>query len=73
MSAAARPLLLVVALATAGCGGSPQQPAEANNTAVVSEVEQLPPDESSATTSGELANGATETPPDPMAGNTGSP
>ena len=70
MCAAAKALLAVLALAAAGCGGSPQEePVEANNAAVVSEIEQLPPDESVATTMGELANGVDEPPPDPMAGN----
>jgi hypothetical protein len=73
MSAAAKTLLAVLALAVAGCGGSPQEPVQANNAAVVSEIEQLPPDESVATTTGELVNGVDEPPPDPMAGNETSP
>lgn len=56
MRAAASSLALLLALSA--CNDSPQQ-AETNN-AAVTEVEALPPDESVATPTDELANGAAE-------------
>jgi hypothetical protein len=56
MRAAASLLALIVTLAA--CNDSPQQ-AEANNSAVT-EVEALPPDESVATPTDQLDNGADE-------------
>ena len=57
MSAAAKPILLL-ALALSACGETPKQ-AETNN-AAATDIEALPPDESVATPSDELANGAAE-------------
>ncbi len=57
MSAAARSIVLL-ALALAACSEAPKD-AETNN-AAVSDVEALPPDESVATPTDELANGAAE-------------
>jgi hypothetical protein len=73
MSAAAKTLLALLTLAAAGCGDPSQQSAQANNTAAISDVEQLPPDESVATTSGELANGVDEPQADPLADNGAAP
>ena len=56
MRAAASSLLVFLALAA--CNDAPQQ-AETNNSAVT-EIEALPPDESVATPTDELANGAAE-------------
>jgi hypothetical protein len=52
------PVIMAPMLTLAACNDSPQQ-AEANNSAVT-EIEALPPDESVATPTDELANGATE-------------
>ena len=49
---------LALSLALTGCSDSPQQGETGN--AAVTEVEALPPDESVATPSDELANGAAE-------------
>jgi hypothetical protein len=57
MSAAARPILFV-ALALTACSDAPKD-AETNN-AAVTDIEALPPDESAATPTDELANGATD-------------
>ncbi len=57
MSAAARSIVLL-ALALCACGEAPKD-AE-TNTAAVTEVEALPADESAATPTDELANGAAE-------------
>ena len=58
MRAAARPCaLLGLVLAIAACG-EPSQ--EAANNAAVTDIEALPADESTMTTTGELANGAIE-------------
>ena len=57
MSVAARPILLL-AFALAACREAPKE-TETNN-AAVTDIEALPPDESVATPSDELANGATE-------------
>ena len=58
MSAAARPLL--IALMLAGCGGPDQSDNAMVSANSPAGVEALPPDESVATTSEELANGANE-------------
>ena len=59
MSAAARILaLLWLGLAVAACGEAEQ---DSGNNAAVTEIEALPPDESVATPSDELANGSAET------------
>ena len=59
MSAAARSgALLWLALALAACGGAPED--AASNNAAATDIEALPPDESAATPTGDLANGATE-------------
>ena len=50
---------LATLAALAACSDAPQQ-AETNNAAAVTEVEALPPDESAATPTDELANGAVE-------------
>ena len=50
--------LLPFLLALAACNDAPQQ--TATNNAAVTEIESLPPDESVATPSHELANGAAE-------------
>lgn len=55
MSAAVNRLVLMV-LALAACGETTRE-AEANN-AAVTDIEALPPDESVATPTDELANGA---------------
>lgn len=62
MSAATKALPLVVALALAGCGGAPDEQnfTITNEVPEDAEVEALPADESAATSSGELANGAAE-------------
>jgi hypothetical protein len=52
------PVIMAPMLTLAACNDSPQQ-AEGNNSAVT-EIEALPPDESVATPTDELANGATE-------------
>ena len=57
MSAAARPILLL-AIALSACSEAPKD-AETNN-AAVTDIEALPPDESAATPTDELANGATD-------------
>ena len=57
MSAAARSILLL-AFALTACSEAPKD-AETNN-AAVTDVEALPPDESAATPTDELANGAAE-------------
>jgi starvation-inducible outer membrane lipoprotein len=57
MSAAARSIVLL-ALALSACSEAPKD-AETNN-AAVTEVEALPADESAATPTDELANGAAE-------------
>ena len=57
MSAAARSIVLL-ALALSACSEAPQD-SETNN-AAVTDVEALPPDESVATPTDELANGAAE-------------
>ena len=57
MSAAARPILLL-ALALTACSEAPND-AETNN-AAVTDIEALPADESAATPTDELANGAAE-------------
>ncbi|HEU5285642.1 MAG TPA: hypothetical protein VFU20_03900 [Sphingomicrobium sp.] len=59
MSAAARSGILL-ALALAACNGAPRD-SETDN-AAVTDVEALPPDESAATPTDQLANGATEPP-----------
>ena len=51
--------LLGLSLALAACSDAPQQ-AETDNAAAVTEVEALPPDESAATPTDELANDAAE-------------
>jgi hypothetical protein len=56
MRAAASSLALLLALAA--CNDAPQQ-AEADN-AAITDIEALPPDESVATPTDELANGAAE-------------
>ena len=56
MRAAASSLALLLALAA--CNDAPQQ-AETDN-AAITDIEALPPDESVATPSDELANGAAE-------------
>lgn len=59
MRAADRPLaLLVLGLALAACDRAPSD-ASTNNAAVM-EIEALPPDESVATPTNELVNGADE-------------
>ena len=59
MSAAARSGALIgLAVALAACGQGPD--GAASNNAAATDVEALPPDESAATPTGELANGATE-------------
>ena len=57
MRAAARSLALL-ALAAAACGETARD--DPANNAAVADVEALPPDESVATTSEELANGVDE-------------
>ena len=57
MFAAARSIVLL-ALALAACGEAPKD-SETNN-AAVTDVEALPPDESAATPTDELANGDAE-------------
>ena len=57
MSAAARPILLL-ALALTACSEAPKD-TETNN-AAVTDIEALPPDESAATPTDELANGAAD-------------
>ena len=57
MSAAARPILLL-AIALSACSEAPKD-AETNN-AAVTDIEALPPDESAATPTDELANGAAD-------------
>ena len=58
MSAAARSFaLLWLALAVAACS---QAPPDALNNAAAADIEALPPDESVATPTDELANGAVE-------------
>lgn len=57
MSAAARSIILL-ALALSACSEAPKD-SETNN-AAVADVEALPPDESAATPTDELANGAAE-------------
>ena len=57
MSAAARSILLL-SFALAACSEAPKE-AETNN-AAVTDIEALPPNESVATPSDELANGAAE-------------
>ena len=57
MSAAARPILLL-ALALTACSDAPKD-ADTNN-AAVTDVEALPADESAATPTDELANGAAD-------------
>jgi hypothetical protein len=57
MSAAARSILFL-ALALSACSEAPKD-SETNN-AAGAEVEALPPDESAATPTDELANGAAE-------------
>ena len=57
MSAAARSILLL-ALALCACKQAPKD--AATNNAAVTDVEALPPDESAATPTDELANGADE-------------
>ncbi len=51
--------LLALSLALAGCSDAPQQ-AETDNAAAITDVEALPPDESVATPTDQLANGAAE-------------
>jgi starvation-inducible outer membrane lipoprotein len=58
MSAADKAVILLLALALSACSDAPKD-AE-NNNAALTEVEALPPDESAATPSDELANGAAE-------------
>jgi len=55
MSAAARSIALL-ALALSACSEAPKD--AATNNAAVTDVESLPPDESAATPTDELANGA---------------
>ena len=57
MSAAARSIV-VLAFALSACSESPRD-AETNN-AAVTDIEALPPDESAATPTDELTNGAAE-------------
>ena len=57
MSAAARSIALL-ALAPSACSEAPKD--SATNNAAVTDVEALPADESAATPSDELANGADE-------------
>ena len=57
MSAAARSIVLL-ALALSACSEAPKD-AQTNN-AAVTDIEALPPDESVATPTEELANGAAE-------------
>ena len=57
MSAAARSIALL-ALALSACSEAPKD--AATNNAAVTDVEALPPDESAATPTDELANGAAE-------------
>ena len=57
MSAAARSIALL-ALALSACSEAPKD--AATNNAAVTDVESLPPDESAATPTDELANGAAE-------------
>ena len=57
MSAAAKSIVLL-ALALSACSEAPKD-AETNN-AAVTDIEALPPDESVATPTEELANGAAE-------------
>jgi hypothetical protein len=58
MSAAARPILPLLALALFACS-EPAEETAANN-AAPADIEALPADESAATPTDELANGATE-------------
>ncbi len=57
MSVAARSIALL-ALALAACSEAPED--AATNNGAVTDVEALPPDESAATPTDELANGAAE-------------
>ena len=61
MSPAARAWsLLWLGLTLAGCNEVFQEKADGNNNAAATDIEALPADESAATPSDELANGATE-------------
>ncbi|MBA2467755.1 MAG: hypothetical protein H0V46_09180 [Sphingomonas sp.] len=51
--------MVIPLLALAGCDGDAPQQAQTNN-AAATDIESLPPDESVATPSDELANGAVE-------------
>lgn len=67
MSAAFRPLIpAAAAAALAACGGPSSNEAASNETAASAptEIETLPPDESVATPTDDLANGAVEPPID---------
>ena len=63
--------LLPLLLGLSACNDAPQQ-AETNNSAAITDVESLPPDESVATPTDELANGAAE-PTNTGTTNTGTP
>jgi hypothetical protein len=62
MSAATRTLLVLIglAVATAACRPTPQEQNIENSAAATTEIEALPPDESMATPTNELANGDDE-------------
>lgn len=65
MYAAIRPLILAAgAAAVAACGGASSNDAEADEalSSAPADIETLPPDESVATPTDELANGAVEPP-----------
>ena len=64
MSAATRALLLLAALAVAGCGGAPDEQnfTITNEVPEDAEVEVLPADESASTSDGDLADGTSEPP-----------
>lgn len=66
MSAATKALPLLLALAAAGCGRAPDEQnfTITNEIPANAEVEVLPADESVATPSDDLANGAAEPPAD---------
>ena len=63
--------LLPLLLALSGCNDAPQQ-AETNNSAVT-DIEALPPDESVATPTDELANGVDKPSNGDEAGNSATP
>ena len=58
MRAANKSLIVLLALALPACGADNSEQAMTNNMAGPADIEELPPDESVATPSDELANGA---------------